>query len=197
MARKRAVSGVLVLAALLLWIQTEVGAQAPSSIAGVVTDATGSVLPGVTVEASSPALIEKVRGVATDDRGQYRVVDLRPGTYRVVFTLTGFTTVVRENVELASGFTATINAQLNVGSVAETVTVSGQSPLVDIQNTQSQRVLTSEVVEAVPSSRGFATFLDLTPGIRQTAAARDVGGTQQDNMQDGSLWGSRATDFQV
>src|SRR5207245_6924635 len=101
-------------------------AQAPSSIAGLVTDATGAVMPGVTVEASSPALIEKVRSVVTDDRGQYRIVDLRPGTYRVSFTLTGFTTVVREGVELRSGFTATISAELKVGGVEETITVSGQ-----------------------------------------------------------------------
>jgi hypothetical protein len=104
---------------------------------------------------------------------------------------------VREGVELSSGFTATINADLKVGTLAETVTVSGRSPLVDVQSTQSQQVLTNEVIEAVPSTRGFATFIDFTPGVRQTSAAHDVGGTQQDNMQDGSLWGGRATDFRI
>src|ERR1044071_8010445 len=90
---------------------------AQASIAGVVKDASGAVLPGVTVEASSPALIEKVRSVITDGSGQYRIVDLRPGTYSVTFTLTGFSVVKREGLELTTGFTATVNADLRVGSV--------------------------------------------------------------------------------
>src|SRR5207302_756817 len=102
--------------------------------AGVGKDTTGAVLPGVTVEASSPALIEKVRTVVSDASGQYKVIDLRPGTYSVTFTLPGFSTVKRDGIELTAGFTATVNGELRVGRVEENVTVSGQSPVVDTQN---------------------------------------------------------------
>jgi hypothetical protein len=95
------------------------------AIAGVVRDTTGAVLPGVTVEASSPALIEKARTVVTDDQGQYKILDLRPGTYAVTFTLAGFSVVKREGIELSASFTATVNADLRVGALEETVTVSG------------------------------------------------------------------------
>src|SRR6266516_1755706 len=109
------------------------------TIAGVVTDSSGAVLPGVTVEASSPALIERVRKVVTDGEGQYRIVDLRPGTYEITFTLTGFSTVKREGLELTTGFTALVNAQLRVGALQEKVTVSGASPVVDVQSTRTQQ----------------------------------------------------------
>src|SRR5205823_12603796 len=88
------------------------GAQAVSSIAGVVRDTSGAVLPGVAVEAASPALIEKTRNVVTDAEGQYKIVDVRPGTYTVTFTLPGFATVKRDGIELTGGFTATVNAEL-------------------------------------------------------------------------------------
>ena len=101
-----------------------VAASAQSGIAGTVRDATGAVLPGVTVEASSPALIERMRSAVTDDQGQYRIVDLRPGTYTVTFTLTGFSTVVRQGIELTTGFTAPLNVTLAVGSLQETLTVT-------------------------------------------------------------------------
>lgn len=114
-------------------------AQSTGAIAGVVRDTTGGVLPGVTVEASSPALIEKVRAVTTDGLGLYRIVDLRPGIYSVSFTLPGFATVRREGIELTAGFTATVAVELRVGEVAETVTVSGASPVVDIQNVSCRR----------------------------------------------------------
>src|SRR5712692_10326907 len=100
-------------------------AQTNSSIAGTVKDATGAVLPGVTVEASSAALIEKVRSAVSDGTGQYKIVQLVPGTYTVTFTLPGFGTLKREGIELTSGFTATVNADLRVGALSETVTVSG------------------------------------------------------------------------
>src|SRR5437762_3748290 len=108
---------------------------AQSSIAGVVTDASNAVLPGVTVEASSPALIEKVRTATTDDSGRFQLVDLRPGVYNVTFTLPGFKSVVREGLSLPATFTATVNAQMSVGGVEETVTVTGESPIVDVQRT--------------------------------------------------------------
>src|SRR5262249_24523760 len=108
-------------------------AQQVSGIAGVVRDATGAVLPGVTVEAASPVLIEKTRAAVTDDNGRYSIIDLRPGTYAVTFTLPGFSTIRRDDVVLTAGFTATVNAEMVVGALAETVTVTGASPLVDVQ----------------------------------------------------------------
>src|SRR5438128_4434045 len=123
-----------------------------TGIAGVVRDTSGAVLPGVTVEASSPALIEKVRSATTDAQGLYQIVDLRPGLYTVTFALPGFTTVKREGIELTGSFTATVNAELKVGSLEETVTVTGQSPTVDIHNVVQQRVLTTEIMEALPSA---------------------------------------------
>src|SRR5262249_34069156 len=117
------------------------------AIAGQIRDVTGAVLPGVTVEASSPVLIEKTRTVTTDEQGQYKVVDLRPGTYTVTFSLPGFSTVKRENLELNTGFTARVDAELRVGGVEETVTVSGASPVVDTQNVRTQSVLTRAVLD--------------------------------------------------
>src|SRR3989442_13438300 len=132
----RRVLGGAVAATVAVWLPVTAWAQVASSggIAGIVRDATGAVLPGVTVEAASPALIEKARTVVSDDHGQYKIVDLRPGLYAVTFTLPGFGTVKREGVELTTGFTATVNAEMKVGSLQETVTVTGASPVVDTQN---------------------------------------------------------------
>src|SRR5204862_6990687 len=107
-------------------------AYAQASLVGVVKDATGAVLPGVTVEASSPALIEKTRSVVTNSTGQYTIEDLRPGTYVVTFTLTGFSIVRPDGIELTGRFIATVNADMKVGAVAETITVSGETPVVDV-----------------------------------------------------------------
>jgi Carboxypeptidase regulatory-like domain len=128
---KRFLVGLTLLAGLVLIPAT---ARAQSSIAGLVKDTSGAVMPGVTVEASSPALIEKVRSVVTDGQGQYKIVDLRPGVYAITFTLPGFNTVKRDGIELPTNFTATVNADLRVGALEETVTVSGASPVVDVQN---------------------------------------------------------------
>ena len=111
-------------------------AYAQAAITGVVRDASGGVLPGATVEAASPVLIEKVRSVVTDASGQYRIVDLRPGTYSVTVVLPGFTTLKREGIELSGNFVATVNADLRVGALEETVTVTGESPIVDVQSTR-------------------------------------------------------------
>src|SRR3989442_969943 len=150
---------------LALVLPTLASAQG-SGIAGVVRDASGGVLPGVTVEAASPALIEKVRTVVTDDQGRYNIVDLRPGTYVITFSLTGFNTLKREGIDLTSGFTAVINADLPVGSLQETVTVSGESPLVDTQNVRKQTVISSELLNLLPTStKNWATIVELTPGF--------------------------------
>ena len=111
--------------ALLLFVLFPAAARAQASVTGLVKDSTGAVLPGVTVEAASPVLIEKVRTAVSDGTGQYRIVDLRPGTYTVTFTLAGFGTVKREGIELTGSFTASVNADMKVGTVAETITVSG------------------------------------------------------------------------
>src|SRR5437762_3571194 len=108
-------------------------AQGSASITGVIKDTSGAVLPGVTVEASSPVLIEKVRTVISDGNGIYRIVDLRPGTYTVTFTVVGFSTLKREGVELAGNFTATVSAEMKVGTLEETVIVTGEAPIVDVQ----------------------------------------------------------------
>src|SRR6266508_4629691 len=119
---------------LALIVLAPAAAYAQGSIVGQVKDASGAILPGVTVEAASPALIEKVRSVVTDGTGQYRIEQLRPGTYSVTFTLTGFSAVKREGIELAGTFVATVNADLRVGSLEETITVTGETPVVDVQS---------------------------------------------------------------
>ena len=108
------------------------------------------MLPGVTVEAASPVLIEKTRSVVSDATGQYRIVDLRPGTYSVTFSLTGFTTVKREGIELSGSFVATVNADLRVGALEETITVTGETPIVDVQSARSQQTISKDVLADDP-----------------------------------------------
>jgi carboxypeptidase family protein len=149
-------------------------ASAQATISGVVKDASGAVLPGVTVEASSPALIEKVRTTVTDGTGQYAIPDLRPGIYSVKFTLTGFSAVERDGVELSGTFTARINADMRVGGLEETIKVTGETPVVDIQSTQQERVLDREVLDALPNA-GLRTALGvLIPSV--DFRRQDVGG---------------------
>lgn len=141
---------------------------AQSGIAGVVKDSSGAVLPGVSVEAASPVLIEKVRSVVTDDQGAYRMLDLRPGTYTITFTLPGFNTVKREGLVLPDAFTATVAAELRVGSLEETVTVTGESPLVDVQNVTQRQVLDDTMVDSLPTIRFVHTFATLLPAVTGT-----------------------------
>jgi Carboxypeptidase regulatory-like domain len=146
------------------------------AIAGVVRDSSGAVLPGVTVEAASPALIEKTRTAVTDAAGQFKVEQLRPGVYSVTFTLTSFSTVRREGIEISSGFTAPVNASLKVGAVSETITVSGEAPVVNVQSASEQKTLGKAALDALPTARSFATLGTALPGV--AANQRDVGGTQ-------------------
>ncbi|MSO83736.1 MAG: TonB-dependent receptor, partial [Acidobacteria bacterium] len=141
------------------------GQTSQSALAGVVRDTTGGVLPGVTVEAASPALIERVRAAATDSSGVYRIVDLRPGVYTVTFTLPGFNTVRVESLELRADFTATVNAELNVGELAETVSVTGEAPLVDVQSTTRSAVYDKEVMENLPNNRLIQSLAQTIPGV--------------------------------
>ncbi len=161
--------------AVLLLLSGSRLAFAQASIAGQVKDSSGAVLPGVTVEASSPALIEKVRSTTTDGNGQYRIEDLRPGTYEVTFSLPGFASVKRQGIELTGTFTATVNAELRVGAVAETITVTGETPVVDVINAKQQATVTNEVINAVPTARLYHSLVTLVPGVT-VSGTQDVGG---------------------
>jgi Carboxypeptidase regulatory-like domain len=176
--------GSVCCAALLLIALPSV-AHAQASIAGVVKDTSGAVLPGVTVETSSPSLIERTRSVVTDDTGQYKIVDLRPGSYAVTFTLSGFSTVRREGVELSGSFAATVNAELRVGAIEETITVTSESPIVDVQSASKQRVLGQEVLTDIPTGRTPLTTAILIPGMNINN--QDVGGTNIINTTGGSI----------
>jgi hypothetical protein len=141
------------------------GQTAQSALAGVVKDATGGVLPGVTVEAASPALIERVRSVTTDSSGLYRIVDLRPGVYTITFTLPGFNSVRVENFDLRADFVATVNADMKVGELNETITVSGEAPLVDVQSTNRSAVYNKEALENLPNNRQIQSLAMTIPGV--------------------------------
>jgi hypothetical protein len=154
-------------------------AYAQAAITGVVKDASGGVLPGATVEAASPVLIEKVRTVVTDASGQYRIVDLRPGTYSVTIKLQGFTSVKREGIELAGSFVATVNADLKVGSLEETITVTGESPIVDVQSTKSQQIIDRTTLAAIPSSRNINGIQSIIPGVAMSGDSGGINGTMQ------------------
>jgi hypothetical protein len=161
---------------LMLLLAAARPALAQSAIAGVVRDPSGAVLPGVTVEASSPALIEGRRSAVTDGTGQYTIADLRPGVYSVSFSLTGFRAVKREGIVLPTSFTATVNAELTVGALEEAITVTGASPLVDVQRSVSQSVMTRETLDTIPTGKDPFAVGQLIAGV--TTATPDVGGTQ-------------------
>jgi hypothetical protein len=190
------VAGALVLAALV-----PAAALAQASIAGVVRDTSGAVLPGVTVAATSPALIERTRTAVTDGSGQYRLVDLRPGTYAMSFTLAGFSGVRRDGIELAGSFSATVNVDMRVGSLEETVTVSGESPIVDVQSVAQQKVLNKELIENLPTGRSATYFAVLVPGVNVgggfAGQSQDVGGNLGDAQTQLTIHGGRATDFRL
>jgi hypothetical protein len=155
-------------------------ARAQSAIAGLVTDTTGAAMPGVTVEAASPALIEGSRSAITDGQGRYNVDNLRPGTYKVTFTLAGFSTLVREGVELVSNFTAPIDVQLRVGEIEESITVTGASPLVDVTRTATQQVMTRDVLDTLPTGRNAWNVGVTLPGVTSNQQAAGAGATGVD-----------------
>src|SRR5688572_29571217 len=163
----------LVFAAFLALLPTSALAQAV--IAGVVRDPSGGVLPGVTVEAASPALIEKLRVAVTDGSGQYRIEDLRPGTYTVTFKLRGFSTVQRQDLELTGAFAARVDAELRIGALEETITVTGESPVVDVVNARKQSTMTNETIAAIPTARLYHSLATLIPGVT-VSGNQDVGG---------------------
>src|SRR5919197_3026223 len=168
-------------------------AQTLGTIAGAAKDASGAVLPGVTVEAASPALIERARTATTGGTGLYRIVNLPPGIYTVTFTLPGFNQVRRETIQVAAGFTATIDAEMRVGAVEETVTVTGESPVVDLQSAAQTRSVSAEAFKQLPSSGSWLQMAALMPAVR--ASIQDVGGILGDQTgAQVSAHGSRAED---
>jgi len=167
-------------------------AMAQSAIAGQVKDTSGAVLPGVTVEAASPSLIEKTRSAVTDAQGLYRIIDLRPGAYSVTFSLAGFATIVRAGIDLPSNFTATINAELKVGDLAETLTVTGQAPTVDTRTSSTTQIISRELVDAVPTAHDFRGLGATVPGVKPNI--QNVGGTRALSPQILTVHGSDSRD---
>ena len=166
----------LVMVVVLVLIPASVFAQSNSNIGGIVRDTSGAVLPGVTVEAASPALIEKVRTVVTDSAGRYQVINLVPGTYSVTFTLPGFSTVKRDGILLTAAFTANVNVEMRVGNLEETITVTGEASTVDVQSVVTQKVVTRDVLDAVPTgTRSVVNLGVLIPGV--VVNNQDVGGS--------------------
>jgi hypothetical protein len=139
---------------------------AQATLAGIVKDASGAVLPGVTVETSSPALIEKTRTAVTDSTGQYRITELPPGIYTLTFMLAGFSNMKREGVEVTGSGVIAINTEMRVGTVAETITVSGETPVVDTQTTRRQAVLSSDIINTLPATRTYGALLTAVPGLQ-------------------------------
>ena len=185
----RTFARIIMGAALLMLLPVAALAQT-SAIAGTVKDTSGAVLPGVTVEAASPALIEKVRSAVSDGNGQYKIEALRPGTYSVTFTLPGFSVVKRDGVEITADFTATINGEMKVGALEETITVSAESPVVDVQNITTRTVMTRDVLDAIPTGRNIQAIGIMIPGTAISlggggALSRDVGGSG--NLQQSPL----------
>ena len=184
----------LILCASLVTAPTPASAQAiTGSISGVVRDATGAVLPGVTVEASSPALIEQARTVVSDSQGVYKIVDLRPGVYVVTFALSGFSTVKQEGLALTAGIIATVNAELRVGAIEETIIVAGGIPLVDVQSTTKHQSLSRAVMDDLPTGRSYSALGVLLPGV--VVSVQEFGGSTGERLATLAIHGSAANDM--
>src|SRR5688572_2635729 len=164
----------------LVALQSTVHSQGAvlEAVTGVVQDSSGEVLPGVTVEVSSPVLIERVRSAVTDATGRYRLTNLPAGTYTLTAALTGFNTSRREALELSGSFTATVNLSLQVGNLEETITVTGEAPVVDVSSAQRQQVINSDVMASIPAGRSYEGLAALVPGIQLATTAQNVGGIQ-------------------
>ena len=195
---KRMVFRDVILGVVLLLVTS--GVASAQSIAGTVTDTTGGVLPGVTIEVRSPALIEQVRAAVSDGNGQYLVSDLTAGVYTVTFSLPGFSTFVRDGIELTGTGTASVDGQMQVGSVEETITVTGAAPVVDVQNVQQQAVMTREVVDTIPTGKYFNNLGVLVPGMTTGTTygvGQDVGGQSGQSHQRMSIHGGAQDDQRI
>src|SRR5213592_3667091 len=165
---------ILVASAFVVLLPAAASAQA--SFAGVVRDESGGVLPGVTVEAASPALIEGARTVSTDEQGRYRIEAMRPGSYKLTFTLSGFSTLARTGVDVPSDTVVTVNADMKVGALAESLTVTGESPQVDVLQASRTQVITRNIIDALPVSRNVMSIGVLAAGVRP--GTPDIGGSR-------------------
>src|SRR5712671_5597402 len=179
-ARMRRIARVAIAVLTCLLAGRAIASAQTGSIAGVVRDTSGAVLPGVTVEAASPVLIERVRSAITDGQGNFRIIDLRPGTYTVTFSLEGFNLFKREGIVLTSDFTATVNAEMRVGA------------LIDTQSVTQKKSLTHDLIDALPTGRSFQNLSVLVPGVQTALGSQDVGGTGGDRYQTLSVHGSRS-----
>jgi hypothetical protein len=188
MLRSLAVAGLVIASGWMMPGAAAAQSSTSGAIAGEVKDTSGGALPGVTVEASSPALIEKVRSVTTDGQGRYNIVTLPTGAYTVTFTLPGFSTFKREGIQLTTGFTARVDADMRVGTLEETITVTSESPVVDTQNVRKQEVMSRQVLDTLPTAQNFTGISALTLGATST---RDVGGSAGDRAGTMSFAGSR------
>ena len=183
-----------------LWLFSAMAAAQGTStaaISGIVSDSSGGVLPGVTVEAASPALIEKVRSTVTDERGQYRLPELRPGVYTVTFSLPGFSTLKREGLELRTNFTAQVDVELTVSQLQETITVSGATPLVDVQSATQQRTVSRELLDAVPTAKSALGIAALIPAVVEPPNAQDVGGSKGERSVRITVHGGKTFDSRL
>jgi hypothetical protein len=194
--------GLRIAAAAVCAVFIPLAALAQATITGVIKDPSGAVLPGVTVEASSPALIEKVRAGISDGSGQYRIENLRPGIYTVAFNLPGFNSLQRTGIELTGTFTATVNVEMRVGDLQETLTVTGEAPVVDVQSVNRQRVLTRDVLDAIPAGRSHLDVAALVPGLQVNVSGTrgtlaDVGGTNNLQNMTLTMHGGRSFDTRL
>ena len=187
------------LVAVLSLIPASVMAQGTSTatIAGVVRDSSGAVLPGVTVEAASPALIEKVRSTVTDERGEYRLPELRPGMYAVTFSLPGFSTFRRDGLELRTNFTAQVDAELKVSQLEETITVTGATPLVDVTAATQQRTVTREMLDTIPTAKSVLGIAALIPAVVEPPNSQDVGGSKGERSVRITVHGGKTFDSRL
>ena len=199
MSRGASVGCILVALSIIALHPPGAAAQGTSaaSISGVVFDSSGGVLSGAAIEVSSPALIEKVRKTTTDERGEYRIVELRPGTYTVTVERQGFAPFRREGIELTSNFNAAVNAELRVGVLEQSVLVSGASPLVDAQNVARQTVISKTLLDTVPTAKNLLGFYALTPAAVTPTNAQDVGGSKGETTARASVHGSKQGDTKM
>jgi hypothetical protein len=197
MVMKRVVAYSVNIVMLLLSLPAVAAAQGIGavSIVGVVKDSSGGVMPGVTVEAASPVLIERSRATVTDAQGRYQIAELRPGTYSVTFTLTGFATFKRDGLTLTPGFVATINADLRLGALSETVLVTADSPLVDTRTAAKVTVISDQTLNALPTSKSIGSMLAFVPGAVSPANGVDTGGTKGEQSVRISVYGANPNDM--
>jgi hypothetical protein len=198
-SRNASVGWIPVALAIIAVLPLGVDAQGTSaaSISGVVTDSSGGVMPGVAIEVSSPVLIERIRTTTTSERGEYHIVELRPGTYTVTFARQGFASFRREGVELTSNFNAAVNAELRVGVLERSVTVSGATPLVDTHNVAWRTVISKTLLDTVPTGKNLLSFYSLTPAAVTPTNAQDVGGSKGETTARVSIHGSKQGDTKM